>query len=75
LARVVSVRQRRGKMVSRQSGTGELKARGRARDGKERTLIGMHHNQCQVGKYLTQKQLKVGVEVLSLCTRAKAAFR
>ena len=62
-------------MVSRQSGTGELKARGRARDGKERTLIGMHHNQCQVGKYLTQKQLKVGVEVLSLCTRAKAAFR
>jgi len=55
--------------VSRRRGSRE----GGTRDGKERMRTGIHHNKWQVGKYLTQKWLKVGVEVLSLCT-SKSSF-
>jgi hypothetical protein len=32
------------------------------------------HNQWQVGKFLPQKQLKVGERYFQFCTRAKAAM-
>jgi len=59
----------RGKREARRRGSRE----GGTQDGKERMRTGIHHNKWQVGKYLTQKWLKVGVEVLSLCT-SKSSF-